>query len=167
MSMSRILGMTAVVLTVLAMPATGGAQTAAPAVQAGGGAVSFGADGGEYTSTGIALRGRAEVVQGQNRLRADSINGTIVSGDLTRVEASGNVYFVTPDQTIRGDRAVYTFATDEVVVTGDVILTQGQNVLTGGRLVYNTRTESARMEGGAGSEGGRIRGVFYPERSGN
>ena len=169
MSMTRTLGMAVIALTVLAMPASGGAQTAAPApaVRAGGGAVSFGADGGEYTSTGIALRGRAEVVQGPNRLRADSIDGTISSGDLTRVEASGNVYFVTPDQTIRGDRAVYTFATDEVVVTGDVILTQGQNVLTGGRLVYNTRTESARMEGGAGSNGGRIRGVFYPDSSGN
>jgi lipopolysaccharide export system protein LptA len=167
MSMTRTLGMAVIALTVLAMPATGGAQTAAPPVSAGGGAVSFGADGGEYTPTGIALRGRAEVVQGRNRLRADTIDGTIASGDLTRVEASGNVYFVTPDQTIRGDRAVYTFATDEVVVTGDVILTQGQNVLTGGRLVYNTRTESARMEGGAGSNGGRIRGVFHPERSGN
>lgn len=167
MRMTRTLGMAVIALTVLAMPATGGAQTAPPVARAGGDAVSFGADGGEYTSTGIALRGRAEVVQGSNRLRADSINGAIVSGDLTRVEASGNVYFVTPDQTIRGDRAVYTLASDEVVVTGDVILTQGQNVLTGGRLVYNTRTESARMEGGAGSNGGRIRGVFYPDNSGN
>ena len=77
----------------------------------------------------------------------------------SRIEASGNVYFVTPDQTIRGDRAVYTFATDEVVVTGDVILTQGKNVLTGNRLVYNVRTESARMEGG----NGRVQGVFYPQ----
>lgn len=166
MSMTRILAMAAA-LMVLALPATGGAQTAPPAARAGGDAVSFGADGGEYTSTGIALRGRAEVVQGQNRLRADSINGTITGGDLTRVEASGNVYFVTPNQTIRGDSAVYTFANDEVVVTGDVILTQGQNVLTGGRLVYNTRTEAARMEGGAGSTGGRIRGVFYPDSGGN
>ncbi len=164
MSMTRTLGMAAIALMVLAAPATGGAQTAA---RAGGDSVSFGADGGEYTQTGIALRGRAEVVQGLNRLRADAIDGTIADGDLTRVEASGNVYFVTPDQTIRGDRAVFTFATDEVVVTGDVILTQGQNVLTGGRLVYNTRTESARMEGGAGSNGGRIRGVFYPDGGGN
>jgi len=53
---------------------------------------------------------------------------------------------------------------NEVVVTGDVILTQGQNVLTGGRLAYNTRTEAARMEGPAN---GRIRGVFYPQNSGN
>lgn len=127
-------------------------------------AVAYGADAGEYTPAGFTLRGRAEVVQGRNRLRADSINGFVSDGDLRRVEASGNVYFVTPDQTMRGDRAVYTLASNEVVVTGDVILTQGQNVLTGGRLVYNTRTEAARMEGPAN---GRIRGVFYPQNSGN
>ncbi|HEY0104304.1 MAG TPA: LptA/OstA family protein [Brevundimonas sp.] len=127
-------------------------------------AVAYGADAGEYTPAGFTLRGRAEVVQGRNRLRADAINGFVSDGDLRRVEASGNVYFVTPDQTMRGDRAVYTLASNEVVVTGDVILTQGQNVLTGGRLVYNTRTEAARMEGPAN---GRIRGVFYPQNSGN
>jgi lipopolysaccharide export system protein LptA len=54
-----------------------------------------------------------------------------------------------------------------VVITGDVIVTQGQNVMTGGRLTYNTATQSVTMAGGAGSNGGRIRGVFYPERSGN
>jgi lipopolysaccharide export system protein LptA len=157
MTMTRLLGAVAFTGALLAIPASGEAQTA-PTLGGGGQAVSFGADGGEYTSSGFALRGRAEVVQGQNRLRADAING--IGADVW----SGNVYFVTPDQTIRGDRAVYTLANNEVVVTGDVILTQGQNVLTGGRLVYNTETESARMEG---SSNGRIRGVFYPENSGN
>jgi len=169
MTKTQTLTAVAIALTVLALPAAGGAQTAQqPAQQPalGNGAVSYGADGGEYTPEGFALRGRAEVIQGQNRLRADAINGIVASGDLRRVEASGNVYFVTPDQTIRGDRAVYTLAANEVVVTGDVILTQGQNVLTGGRLTYNTKTESARMEG-ASTNGGRIRGVFYPENSGN
>lgn len=127
--------------------------------------VAYSADGGEYTPDGFSLRGRAEIVQGGNRLRADAINATTDGGDLTRVEASGNVYFVTPEQNIRGDRAVYTPANDEIVVTGEVILAQGDNVLTGGRLVYNVATQSARMEGGArGAEGasGRVRGVFYP-----
>ncbi len=165
MTKTQTLTAVAIALTVLALPAAGGAQTTQqPAL--GNGAVSYGADGGEYTPEGFALRGRAEVIQGQNRLRADAINGVVSSGDLRRVEASGNVYFVTPDQTIRGDRAVYTLAANEVVVTGDVILTQGQNVLTGGRLTYNTRTEAARMEG-ASTNGGRIRGVFYPQNSGN
>lgn len=165
MSKTRTLTAAAIALTVLALPAIGGAQTS-PQPRTGDGAVSYGADGGEYTPEGFALRGRAEVIQGQNRLRADAINGFVTGGDLRRVEATGNVYFVTPDQTIRGDHAVYTLAANEVVVTGDVILTQGQNVLTGGRLVYNTRTEAARMEG-ASSNGGRIRGVFYPDNNGN
>jgi len=162
MKMTRTLTMAGLALALLALPTMGDAQTAP--VAAGSGAVSYGADSGEYTPAGFALRGRAEVVQGQNRLRADTINGIVADGDLRRVEASGNVYFVTPDQTIRGDRAVYTLASDEVVMSGDVILTQGQNILTGGRLVYNTRTETAQMEG---ASNGRIRGVFYPENGGN
>jgi lipopolysaccharide export system protein LptA len=95
-----------------------------------------------------------------------SISPTAASSS-GRIEAIGNVYFVTPDQTIRGDRAVYTPGDNLVVMTGDVIVTQGQNVMTGGRLTYNTETQAVTMAGGAGSNGGRIRGVFYPERSGN
>ena len=122
--------------------------------------IGYGADTGELTNTAVSLRGRAEITQGGNRLRADSINATTVNNSLSRVEAAGNVYFVTPEQSIRGDRAVYTLANGEVVLTGDVILTQGRNVLTGGRLVYNVRTKTARMDS---SGGGRIQGVFYPE----
>lgn len=164
MSMTRHMTAAAAAALLLAAPAVGGAQTsqtqAAPAQAQtmGDGAIAFGADAGEATETGYSLRGRAEVVQGTNRLRANAITIQAPNGDFQRVEASGEVYFVTPEQTIRGDRAVYTLASNEVVVTGDVILTQGQNVLTGGRLVYNTRTRSARMDSG----GGRIRGVFYP-----
>lgn len=126
--------------------------------------VMYGADSGEYTPEGFALRGRAEVLQGSNRLRANAINGFTANGNLQRVEASGEVYFVTPEQTIRGDRAVYALNSGEVTVTGDVILTQGKNVLTGGRLVYNVRTGTARMEGAPrGGAGNRIQGVFYPQ----
>ena len=85
-----------------------------------------------------------------------------LGAERPELEASGNVYFVTPEQTIRGDRAVYTPANDTIVLTGDVILTQGQNVMTGGRLTYTTRTEAAQMDGA-----GRVQGVFYPSSSGN
>jgi lipopolysaccharide export system protein LptA len=152
------------VLTMMAAPLLGGAQSAAPGPARTDGPVMYGADGGEYTPQGFALRGRAEVLQGDNRLRAEAINGFTSGGDLERVEASGDVYFVTPAQTIRGDRAVYTLGNGQVVVTGDVILTQGQNVLTGGRLVYDVRTQAARMEGAPrGAAGTRIQGVFYPQ----
>jgi lipopolysaccharide export system protein LptA len=126
--------------------------------------IGYGADTGELTNTAVSLRGRAEITQGQSRLRANAIEGARdASGGLTRIEASGDVYYVTPTETIRGDRAIYNVADATVVVTGDVILTQGQNVLTGARLSYNVDTGQARIEGGGGQNGGRVRGVFYPQ----
>ena len=150
-------------LTVLALPAVGDAQSPSRSM-ASNQPIAFGADSGEQTAERITLRGRAEVTQGQNRIRADAITlYRKASGDPDRVEATGKVYFVTPTQSMRGDRAVYAIGTGEVVVTGDVVLTQGQNVLTGGRLTYNTRTQTARIEGSGA--GGRIRGVFHPNRN--
>ncbi|WP_332660049.1 LptA/OstA family protein [Brevundimonas sp.] len=159
--MSRISSVAAVALAMALIPAAGEAQSP---VNSSDAPISFGADSGEYVGNTVTLRGRAELIQGQNRLRADSVSGLSQTGE-SRIQASGNVYFVTPEQTIRGDRAVYTTADDMIVVTGDVILTQGQNVLTGSRLTYNVRTQTARIE--AGGQGGRIRGVFYPQNSGN
>ena len=127
--------------------------------------IMIGADGGERTATSFSLRGRAEVVQGDNRLRADSIQGAnSAGGGIATVTASGNVYYVTPNETIRGDRAVYNVEAATIVITGDVILTQGKNVLTGGRLTYNIDTGAADMAGGSNS---RIQGVFYPQGSAN
>ncbi|WP_332639483.1 LptA/OstA family protein [Brevundimonas sp.] len=159
--MSRVLSAAAVALAMVAIPVAGEAQSPANSSDA---PISFGADSGEYVGNTVTLRGRAELIQGQNRLRADRVSGLSQTGE-SRIEAAGNVYFVTPEQTIRGDSAVYTTADDMIVVTGDVILTQGQNVLTGSRLTYNVRTRTARIE--AGGQGGRIRGVFYPQNSGN
>ena len=156
MSKSNTMIAGAALLLALLIPASSGAQSRADASKQ---PVQYGADGGEYTPNGFALRGRAELTQGGNRLRAGAIRGFAANGDLTRIEATGDVYFVTPDQSMKGDRAVYTLSDGNVVVTGDVILTQGKNVLTGNRLVYNVRTETARMEGG----NGRVQGVFYPQ----
>jgi len=119
--------------------------------------ISYGADGMSRTPEGLSLRGRAELTQGGNRMRADTVTATTPNNQLTRVEATGNVYYVTPNETIRADHAIYTTANDTIVLTGDVILTQGKSVMTGSRLTYNVRTETAEMGGG------RVQGVFYPQ----
>jgi lipopolysaccharide export system protein LptA len=159
MTTTRIL-LTATAALVLAGAGVAFAQTRANTSNQ---PIGYGADSGELTNTSLALRGRAEITQGLARLRADAIEGDVVEGDLTRLEATGNVYYVTPTETIRGDRAIYTVADATVVLTGDVTLRQGQNVLTGSRLSYNVDTGQARIEGGGGQSGGRVRGVFYPQ----
>lgn len=156
---TKLLTAAAIGIGLLALPTVGDAQS----FQAGQ-PIMWGADSVSRTTTTLSMQGRAELTQGDNRIRADNIEAGLDGGTLSRVEASGSVYFVTPEQTIRGDRAVYTPNNDTIILTGDVILTQGDNVITGARLVYNTRTEAAQMQGGSG---GRVQGVFTPQRNGN
>jgi len=160
MSMSGFIKTATMALALAALPTIGDAQTAPSSADA---PIMWTAKVVEYVGDTLTLRDEAELVQGNSRLRANRISG-LSQGGHSRIEASGDVYFVTPDQTIRGDRATYNTADDTIVLTGDVILTQGENVMTGSRLTYNIRTESARIEGGSS---GRVQGVFYPERSGN
>lgn len=125
-------------------------------------------------------RGKAEALQGEARLRADLIRahfetkagasgaaGTGSCGDLIRMDAEGNVYYVTSkSQRVRGDVGVYDARNETVTLTGDVVAVQDQNVLRGTRMVFNTQTGEGRMVGNATGPNakGRPRGVFYPSK---
>jgi len=129
-------------------------------------------------------RGHAEALQDNARLRADVLTADFEvkgggggaaaggrsggCGDLVRLRADGSVYYVTPTQKVHGDAAVYEAATDMLTVTGDVVATQGQNVLRGTRMVFNTKSGQGHMEGAAKgrNKAERPRGVFYPKQSG-
>lgn len=125
-------------------------------------------------------RGSAEALQDTARLRADVLtarfqpkpkaaNASATSnacGDLVRMEAQGSVYYVTPQQRVRSDNAVYDAASETITMTGDVVAAQGQNVLRGSRMVINTKTGQGTMQGAASgrNKAGRVRGVFYPSQ---
>jgi lipopolysaccharide export system protein LptA len=120
--------------------------------------------------------GRVEVQQDDARLRADHIklihagggpNGDSKSwGDVIRMEAEGNVYYVTEDRTMTGDNAVYTKNDDTVVITGaKVILQQGQNVMTGTRLVAHPDAGTSTFDSSPDSTNhGRVVAVLYPNQ---
>jgi lipopolysaccharide export system protein LptA len=122
-------------------------------------------------------RGAAEALQGDSRLRADTISvyaapkgvgadGQQSCGGTQKVVADGHVYYVTPTQNARGDHAVYLANADEIVLTGDVIVVQGKDVARGDKLTIKTNTKQFIMESRAGGAGrtGRVRGVVYPEK---
>jgi lipopolysaccharide export system protein LptA len=127
-------------------------------------------------------RGKAEMLQGEARLRADvlkaffqtkpaapgaSATGSGACGDMIRMEAEGNVYYVTSkNQRVRGDAGVYDAQNETVTLTGDVVAVQDQNVLRGTRMIFNTQTGEGRMVGGATGPNAknRPRGVFYPSK---
>jgi lipopolysaccharide export system protein LptA len=74
--------------------------------------------------------------------------GSIAGSQVTRLEAGPGVTVHSGDQVATADQAVFEMATDLVTMTGNVVLTQGENVVRGERLVVNLTTKIGRMEGG-------------------
>ena len=125
-------------------------------------------------------RGDAEALQATTRLRAQEIrvfaaarpgsapNAQGRCGATQRLEADGNVYYVTPAQAVRGDRAVYVAESDTITITGGVIATQGKSVARGDRMTVKVKTGEVQLESTVKGRGkpGRVRGVFYPDQAG-
>ena len=88
-------------------------------------------------------------------------------GATQRLEAEGDVYYVTPSQAVRGDRAVYVAETDTITITGNVVVTQGKSVARGDRMTVKVKTGQVNLESTVKGRGkpGRVRGVFYPSET--
>jgi lipopolysaccharide export system protein LptA len=81
---------------------------------------------------------------------------------LRRVEAKGGVTVISKDQVATGNEGVFDRSSNKIVLTGNVALSQGENVTKGEKLIYDTETGIAIVESGATAAGGRVRGVFVP-----
>jgi len=85
--------------------------------------------------------------------------------NVERLEASGGVTLRTPNETARGNFAIYDVDRRIVTMIGGVHLTQGQNRVQGGRLVLDLNSHRAVMDGGGSN--GRVSGRFtVPQRQG-
>lgn len=110
----------------------------------------------QETST-ATFEGDAKVTQGSLHLDADSIRIDYVpeSGGVSRVEAMGDVTFTNGTEIAEAQSAIYTVETSEITMTGGVLLLQGQNTISGDRLVLNLDAGTATMQG-------NVKTVFTP-----
>jgi len=115
--------------------------------------VGIGESGGEAT-TGTAAK--------------SSLGGTKGAQNIRRIEARGGVTVLTKDQSASGDLGIYDLKTKTITLSGNVVVSQGQNVIHGERVVVDTETGNARVEsGGSGAgasagSGGRVRALIQP-----
>ncbi|HEX9857611.1 MAG TPA: lipopolysaccharide transport periplasmic protein LptA [Paracoccaceae bacterium] len=107
---------------------------------------------GTATFTGNVLVG-----QGEMRLAASTVQVEYATdgGAIRRLHASGGVTLANNSEAAEAREAVYTIDTGEVVMTGDVLLTQGQSALSGQKLVID-------LKAGTGSMEGRVQTTFVP-----
>src|SRR5689334_12166534 len=142
------------------------------------------ADNLETSNSGCTYTwtGNAEALQDTARIRADklviinqvgsnkpgkSASGAGNCGDMERMEAHGNVFYVRPGQRVRANDAVYEAGSTVITMTGDVVAVRDQNVLRGDKMVFNTDTSQGQVVGTSKGRGAkdRPRGVFYPKSS--
>jgi lipopolysaccharide export system protein LptA len=80
---------------------------------------------------------------------------------IKRLEARGSVVVTQKGETAKGELGVFDMKTNTVTLTGDVVMTQGRNVLRGERLVVNLVSGVSRVESGKHGRG-RVQGLFLP-----
>jgi len=80
---------------------------------------------------------------------------------IKRLEARGEVIVTQKDQTATGETGIFDMKTNTVTLAGKVVMTQGQNVLRGDRLVVNLTSGVSRVESGKNGHN-RVEGLFMP-----
>jgi len=103
--------------------------------------------------------GNVLIGQGDMRLSAalvlveySSAQGN-VTGQVSRLIASGGVTLTTGAEAAEAERAEYSIDAGTIIMSGNVILTQGENALSAGRMVVDLTTGFATMDG-------RVRTIF-------
>ena len=84
---------------------------------------------------------------------------------IKRLEAIGNVVVTQKEQTASGNLGIFDMKSNTVTLTGNVVMTQGQNVLRGDKLVVNLTSGVSRVESGKNGSG-RVEGLFMPSGEG-
>jgi lipopolysaccharide export system protein LptA len=73
---------------------------------------------------------------------------------IKRIEAKGGVTVIQKDQNAAGDSAIFNMRENTVTLTGNVVVTRGEDILRGQRLVVNLDNGVSKMDQG------RVEGLF-------
>jgi lipopolysaccharide export system protein LptA len=169
--------------TALALLASTAALPAFAQLSAKGGAIVINSDKLEVidAQNEALFTGRVDALQDDARLRADKLDVLFDKkpadadaggqpgagwGDVKTIIATGNVFYVTPKQVAKAEKAVYDVIEDQVVMSGNVVVTQGKNVIRGDKLVLQISTGRAVFDTTKtdGTPAGRVRAAFFPTK---
>lgn len=100
--------------------------------------------------TGTAkFDGNVFINQGALRLSAGAVEVVYAAeaGQIARLLASGGVTFVTETEAAEATTAEYNIETGMLILSGDVLLSQGPSAISAQRMVLNLTTGNAELSG--------------------
>lgn len=100
---------------------------------------------GSATFTGNVLVG-----QGEMRLAAQTVRVEYAADgkSIAKLHATGGVTLASPTDAAELNEAVYAVDAGTVLMTGNVLLTQGASAIAGQKLLIDLKAGTGRMEGG-------------------
>lgn len=112
--------------------------------------------------------GNVEIRQGASLIRTSRLvvhyvrgaseNGATGANDIDRLVLSGGLVATSDNNTATADNGVYMVKSENVILNGNVVVSQGESIAKGCKLVANLRTNIAKLE----ACGGRVRSIFKP-----
>ena len=112
----------------------------------------------------VKLRSKTLLVLFESKSKKKSFGS---DSSVKRMEAKGAVSITTgPKQTTTSDWAIFDMAGQTITVGGNVVLSQGENVIKGDKLVIDLETGRSRfITAGSTTTSGRVRGLFKPQKA--
>ncbi|MCK8463228.1 lipopolysaccharide transport periplasmic protein LptA [Aliiroseovarius sp. S1339] len=108
---------------------------------------------GSATFLGNVQIGQGEMRLSAGKVRVEYATGADTTGEISRLLASDGVTLVNGAEAAESREAIYTISSGVIVMTGGVILTQGQNALSSEKLTVN-------LQAGTGTMDGRVKSII-------
>lgn len=106
----------------------------------------------------VTIEGNARAVQGEGILTAAKFIALMDDDQQPQtIECQGGVRYTNGKEAVAGDTALYDDAARTITFNGNVVVTQGENVITGGNLIYWIDTGRISLTPASGK---RVRGFF-------
>ncbi|MEM8749154.1 MAG: LptA/OstA family protein [Pseudomonadota bacterium] len=114
-------------------------------------------------------RGNVKVRQGPSLITTSNLEvryrrgGNGGQGDIDRLILTGGVVATSNNNKVSANSGTFFVRTEEIVLSGDVVISQGDNVAAGCELKANLKTNVANLSAcNSGSTPGRVKTVFTP-----
>ena len=78
-----------------------------------------------------------------------------------RLLRKSDVVLTTKNETLKGDKAIYNAVEKTIILTGDVRIEQGKNILTGSRAEFDLKTNISTLTASPSQNGERVKATFF------
>jgi len=119
------------------------------------------------TKSTAIYKGNVKIRQGASLIttsRLDVIydkDGDGGQGDIKRLDLSGGLVATSKGNTAQADKGTFFVQTEDIILEGRVVVSQGKNIAKGCRLEANLKTNLAKIKA-CGKKSGRVTTVFSP-----